>query len=80
MRVKKLRIRLATIAALAASALVMLAVSAGATTIVVADSTYQWFYWIGPILAVSFVGWLVMMAVGYYVKVLRPKWRGQKQS
>jgi uncharacterized membrane protein len=80
LRVKKLRIRLATIAALAASVLVMLAVPAGATTTVVADSTYQWFYWIGPILALSFVGWLVMMAVGYYVKVLRPKWRGQKQS
>ena len=77
---KKLRIRLASIAALAASLLVMLAVPAGATTTVVADDTYKWFYWIGPILALSFVGWLVMMAVGYYVRVLRPKWRGQKQS
>ena len=80
MRVKNLRIRLASIAAVAASLLVMLAAPASASTTVVADDTYKWFYWIGPILAVSFVGWLVMMAVGYYMKVLRPKWRGQKQS
>jgi hypothetical protein len=79
LRVKKLRIRLASIAALAASLLVMLAAPAGAATTVVADDTYKWFYWIGPILALSFVGWLVMMVVGYYVRVLRPKWRGQKQ-
>jgi hypothetical protein len=80
LRVKKLRIRLASIAALAASLLVMLAAPAGAATTVVADDTYKWFYWIGPILAVSFLGWLIMMVVGYYVRVLRPKWRGQKQS
>jgi len=80
LRVKNLRIRLASIAALAASLLVMLAAPASASTTVVADDTYKWFYWIGPILALSVVGWLVMMAVGYYMKVLRPKWRGQKQS
>jgi hypothetical protein len=78
--VKKVRIRLASVTALAASLLVVLAVPAGAATTVVADDTYKWFYWIGPILAVSFLGWLIMMAVGYYVRVLRPKWRGQKQS
>ena len=77
---KKLRIRLVPIAALAVSLLLLLAAPAGAATTVVADDTYKWFYWIGPILALSFVGWLVMMAVGYYMKVLRPKWRGQKQS
>ena len=77
---KKLRIRLASLGALTASLLVMLAAPAGAATTVVADDTYKWFYWIGPILAVSFLGWLIMMAVGYYVRVLRPKWRGQKQS
>ncbi len=77
---KRLRIRLVPIAAVAASLLVMLAAPASASTTVVADDTYKWFYWIGPILAVSFVGWLVMMAVGYYTKVLRPKRRGLKQS
>ena len=80
MRVKKLRTRLVPTAAVVASLLLLLAAPAGASTTVVADDTYKWFYWIGPILALSFVGWLVMMAVGYYTKVLRPKWRGQKQS
>ncbi len=77
---KKLRIRLASIAVLAASLLVTLAAPAGAATTVLADDKYKWFYWVGPILAVSFLGWLIMMVVGYYVRVLRPKWRGQKQS
>ena len=80
MRVKKLRIRLAALAAVSASLLVCLAVPAGASTTVVADDTYKWFYWIGPILAVSFLGWLIMTVAGYYFRVLRPKWRGQKQS
>jgi hypothetical protein len=80
LRVKRLRIRLVPTAAVVASLLFLLAAPAGAATTVVADDTYKWFYWIGPILALSFVGWLVMMAVGYYTKVLRPKWRGQKQS
>ena len=80
MRVKRLRIRLVPIVAVAASLLLLLAAPAGASTTVVADDTYKWFYWIGPILALSFVGWLLMMAVGYYTKVLRPRHRGQKQS
>jgi hypothetical protein len=80
LRVKKLRIRLVSLAVLAASLLVTLAAPAGATTTVLADDTYKWFYWVGPILAVSFLGWLIAMVVGYYVRVLRPKSRGQKQS
>lgn len=76
----KLRIRLASVATLAASLLVTLAAPAGAATSVLADDQYKWFYWIGPVLALSLLGWLLMMAVGYYVRVLRPKWRGQKQS
>ena len=75
-----LHTRFASVTVLAASLLVALAVPAGAATTVVADDEYKWFYWIGPLLALSFLGWLLMMAVGYYVKVLRPKWRGQKQS
>lgn len=72
--------RLAFVAAFAVSLLVTAAVPAGAATPVVANDTYKWFYWIGPVLALSFVGWLVMMAVGYYIRVIRPKYRGQKQS
>jgi hypothetical protein len=77
--VRTLRIRSFFLAVLVLGALVMLAAPAGAATPVVADSQFKWFYWIGPLLALSFVGWLVMMAVGYYVRVLRPRWRGQKQ-
>jgi hypothetical protein len=78
-RVNNLGTRLVSAAVLTVSVLVTFATPAGATT-VVADDTYKWFYWIGPVLALSFVGWLVLMAVGYYVKVLRPKWRGQKPA
>ncbi len=77
---KTLRIRLASVALLAAFVLVTLTAPAGAATTVLASDKYKWFYWIGFVLAVSFVGWLIAMAVGYYVRVLRPKWRGQKQS
>lgn len=75
-----LRSRVALGVALVASVVLGAAAPAAAATPVLADNTYKWFYWIGFVLAVSFVGWLVMMAVGYYVKVLRPKWRGQKQQ
>ena len=77
---KKSPIRSALVALLAALLVAMLAVPAGAATPVLANDKFKWFYWIGPILALSFVGWLVMMAVGYYLRVLRPKYRGQKQS
>ncbi|MEX1006511.1 MAG: hypothetical protein WD271_01545 [Acidimicrobiia bacterium] len=77
---KKPRIHVPSIAALVAVFLVTFSVPAGAATTVLADEQYKWFYWIGPILALSFLGWLMMMAVGYYVRVLRPKWRGQKQT
>jgi hypothetical protein len=66
------------VTSLAVSFVVALAVPASASTTVVADDTYKWFYWIGFLLALSFVGWLIAMAVGYYIRVLRPKWRGQK--
>ncbi|HXY92958.1 MAG TPA: hypothetical protein VEP49_10815 [Acidimicrobiia bacterium] len=77
---KNSRMHLAFVAVLAVVLLVALAVPAGAATPVVADQQFQWFYWVGFALALSFIGWLLMMAVGYYIKVLRPKWRGQKQS
>jgi hypothetical protein len=43
-----------------------------------ATDQFKWFYWVGPILAVSFVGLMVALALGYYVRVLRPKWRGRE--
>jgi hypothetical protein len=78
--VKKLPTRLVFVAVLTAVLVAALAVPASAATPVLADDQFKWFYWIGPLLALGFVGWLVMMAVGYYIRVLRPKYRGEKQS
>ena len=51
-----------------------LAAPAGAATPVLADDKFKWFYWIGfaPRARAS-SAWLIAMAVGYYVRVLRPK-------
>ena len=45
---------------------------------VLADSQYQWFYWIAPILFISFLGLVVMLSMGYIKKVLLPKYRGKR--
>jgi len=52
---------------------------AGAATPVVANDQFKWYYWVGPILALSFLGMMLMLVYGYYVRVLRPKWRGRRQ-
>lgn len=46
---------------------------ASATTPLVAAAK-PWHYWIAPVLALSFVGLLFMMLVGYVVKVLMLKY------
>lgn len=45
---------------------------------VLADSQYQWFYWIAPILALSFIGIVVLLSIGYVRKVLIPRYRGKR--
>jgi hypothetical protein len=65
-------ISLVTVAALAAPA--------AAATPVLADERFKWFYWIGFVLAVSLVLWLLATLVGYYVRVIRPKHRGRETS
>jgi len=45
---------------------------------VLADSQYQWYYWIAPILFVSILGLLVLLSMGYIKKVLLPKYRGKR--
>ena len=45
---------------------------------VLADSQYQWFYWIAPILAVSFIGLALMLSIGYVRRVLIPRYRGKR--
>ena len=43
-----------------------------------ADSQYQWFYWLAPLLAVSFVLVVLGLGLGYVRKVLVPKYRGKR--
>lgn len=42
------------------------------------DEQYQWFYWLAPILALSFLGIAVMLSIGYIRKVLIPRYRGKR--
>jgi zinc transporter ZupT len=78
--VGSVRIRLVPISVLSATALVLLASPAGAATAapVLANEKFKWFYWIGFALVASLALWLLATAVGYYVRVLRPKWRGRQ--
>ncbi len=43
-----------------------------------ANDEYKWFYWIAPILTVSFLGILVMLSAGYIRKVMLPRYRGKR--
>ena len=78
---KSVRTRLVSLVALTVGALLVSAAPAGAANgVVLADEQFKWFYWIGIILAVSMVLWLIATLVGYYVRVMRPKYRGRQQS
>ena len=76
--------RLVAVVALAAALVVSAMVPAGASTVatapVLAADAYKWFYWIGFVLVLSLIGLLFMIAIGYYLKVLRPKWRGRQSA
>ena len=52
---------------------------AGAATPVVANDQFKWYYWVGPILALSSLGMILLTVYGYYVRVLRPRRRGRRQ-
>jgi hypothetical protein len=79
--VKLVRARLVSVIVVSLTALMLLASPAGAATpVVVANEKFKWFYWIGPVLALSLLLWLLLVAVGYYIRVLRPKWRGRHPS
>ncbi|MFI5046941.1 MAG: hypothetical protein ACHQIG_07740 [Acidimicrobiia bacterium] len=63
-----------------AVALVTLLASPASATPTLADTNYKWFYWVGPLLVVSLIGLLLLIGLGYYLRVLRPKWRGRASS
>ena len=64
----------------AAVTLVALAASPASATPVLADEDFKWFYWVGPLLVLSLIGLLLLIALGYYVRVLRPKWQSDRAS
>ena len=77
---KTARVRFAYIVTLSLVALTALATPAGAATPVLANEKFKWFYWIGFVLAASLALWLLATAVGYYIRVIRPKHRGRETS
>lgn len=69
-------VRIAALPIVALVALVSAAAPAGAGP-VLADDRYKWFYWVGPLLLVGAILFLLAVAAGYYIRVLRPKYRGR---
>jgi hypothetical protein len=43
-----------------------------------ATNQFKWFYWVGPLLGLGLILMVGMLVLGYYVKVLRPKWKGRQ--
>jgi hypothetical protein len=72
------RVKTVRLVWLTATAFLLAAAPAGAATPALANSRYQWFWWIAPILAVSFILVLLMLGFGYVKKILLPKYRGRK--
>lgn len=68
--------RTAALALTMIAAIVVTAAPAGAAP-VLANQRYKWFYWIGPLLMVGAILFLIALGVGYYIRVLRPKYRGR---
>ena len=56
--------------------LAVVAAPAGAGP-VLADDRYKWFYWVGPLLLIASILFLLALGAGYYIRVLRPKYRGR---
>jgi hypothetical protein len=72
-------VKIIRIAALPFTMIAVIAVTAapaGAAP-VLANDRYKWFYWIGPLLMVGAILFLIALGLGYYIRVLRPKYRGR---
>ncbi len=73
--------RRVAVATLVACVLVVALVApAGASTGVLANEKFKWFYWIGFLLGASLIGVIVAFGVGYYMKLVRPRMRGRRVS
>jgi uncharacterized membrane protein YedE/YeeE len=69
-------VRTAVFSLVLLAALCVAAAPAGAAP-VLADDRYKWFYWVGPLLLIGSILFLLALGAGYYIRVLRPKYRGR---
>jgi hypothetical protein len=69
-------VRTAVFSLVLLAALFVAAGPAGATPVLAADR-YKWFYWVGPLLLIASILFLLALGAGYYIRVLRPKHRGR---
>jgi hypothetical protein len=70
------RVKTVRLALLSLAVVVVTAGPAAASTPALGAQRF-WFYWLAPILVLSGVGMIAALALGYYVRVLRPKYRGR---
>jgi hypothetical protein len=82
--IRRLAVSTSVWASVSLVTLVAVAGPAGASSIgagsIVADDDYKWFYWAAPLLVLSALGVIGALSLGYYVRVIRPKYRGRKVS
>jgi hypothetical protein len=69
-------VRTAVFSLVLLAAVSAVAAPAGAAPVLAADR-YKWFYWVGPLLLIASILFLLALAAGYYIRVLRPKYRGR---
>jgi uncharacterized membrane protein YgdD (TMEM256/DUF423 family) len=69
-------VRIAALPLTTIAVMALTAAPAGAAP-ALANDRYKWFYWIGPLLMVGAILFLIALGVGYYIRVLRPKYRGR---
>lgn len=68
-------VRLGLLACSVVATVALTAAPAAAATPMLAAK--PWFYWVAPILVLSGAGMIGLLALGYYLRVLRPKYRGR---
>jgi hypothetical protein len=63
---------------LAAAVVLLWSAPAAAAPVAASEAQRFWFYWIAPLLVLAGLGIVGMLALGYYVRVIRPRSRGRK--
>jgi hypothetical protein len=71
-------VKTARLAVLSLALAVLPATPAAAAPVLAKDAQRFWFYWIAPLLVLAGLAAVGGLALGYYVRVLRPRSRGRK--